>query len=149
MLDGEDRRLVCHRDGVQHNSSSLWLRGSKVGGPGTSCQSCCLQASDCKAWMEACNFRSVSAHVSTVISAPQCGRGHNIIPFEGRPTDLVSNSQPLLRRPYFSETGWNNSGLFGECRQFVITNIAEHEHICIFIICKTVAPQKNTAVMNY
>lgn len=39
--------------GAQHNSSGLWLQGSRVRGLETSCQSCCLQASDCRAWMEA------------------------------------------------------------------------------------------------
>lgn len=96
--------LFATETGAQCNSSSsLWLQGSRVGGLETSCQSCCLQISDCKAWTEACNLWSVCVHVPTVISTPQCGRGHNSFPFEGRPTDLLSNSQSLWPRPYFWE----------------------------------------------
>lgn len=62
--------LFARETGVQSSSSSLWLLGSRVGGLGTSCQSCCLQASDCRVWMEACNFRPVSVHMPTVISTP-------------------------------------------------------------------------------
>lgn len=142
--------LFATETGAQHNSSSLWLPGSGVGGLGTLCQSCCLQASDCKAWIEACNFRSVSVHVPAVISTPQYGRGHNSSAFEGLPTDLVSNSHPLLWWPDFTETAWNNSGLFGEWRQFVIVNIAEtwiYLHSRHLLNCSTT--KKNTAVIMY
>lgn len=131
--------------GQQHNSSSLWLRGlPRSEGRGTSCQSCRLQASDCKARMEACNFRWLSVHVPTVISTPQCGGGHNsVLPLKAVPQIQDPTLSPCCDDHISAETGWNNSGPFGECRQFVTANIAEHEHICIFIICKTVAlPQK-------
>lgn len=39
----------------------------------------------------ACNFRSHSVHVSSVISTPQSGRGPNTFPSESGPTDLMSN----------------------------------------------------------
>lgn len=41
--------------------------------------------------MEACNIRSVSVHIPSVIFTPQRGRRHNTLPFEGSPTALVSN----------------------------------------------------------
>lgn len=130
------------QSGAESNGSSLWRWSSKLGGLETSRQPRRLHASDCRARTEACNFVSGSVHVPTVISTPQRGEGHNGLPFEGSPADLVSDSQPPPRRPYFREIARNNSRAFGECGPFVTTNTAEHEHICIFIICKTVSLQK-------
>lgn len=97
-----------------------------------------------------CNFRSVSVHVPTMISTPQCDRGYNSLLFEGRPTDLVSNSQTLLRWPYFFRLVWiilDSLENAGNCHLSML--IYQNMNIFGYSSFVKLWHYKNIAVINY